>query len=68
MVVLANPIVSIAFGRGVFTLKSNCYCSSNAILLYQCHFIRWRQIMEKVFYAMEDTKTPMMNAVISIVD
>ena len=68
MVVLANPIVSVAFGRGEFTLEK-VTITAQAMQFYCISVISlgWRQIMEKVFYAMEDTKTPMINSVISIV-
>lgn len=68
MVVLANPIVSVAFGRGEFT-PEKVTITAQAMQFYCISVISlgWRQIMEKVFYAMEDTKTPMVNSVISIV-
>ncbi len=67
MIALARPIVSVAFGRGAFTAEK-VLITAQAMEFYSISIISlgWRQIMEKVFYAMEDTKTPMVNSVISI--
>lgn len=67
-IVLANPIVKILFERGKF--------DSNATMLtaqaLRCYAIGIsasgiKTILNRVFYSMKDTKTPMINSVISII-
>lgn len=67
MIALSETIVSTAFLRGEFT-REMVVLTADAMKFYAISIVSlgWRQIMEKVFYAMEDTKTPMFNSVISI--
>ena len=67
-IVLANPIVKILFERGKF--------DSNATIMtaqaLRCYAIGISAsgittILNRIFYSMKDTKTPMINGVISIV-
>lgn len=67
MTSLSRPIVSLIFERGAFDATS-VKITSEALTFYSISMISlgWRQIMEKVFYAMNDTKTPMINSILSI--
>lgn len=68
MIAMSELIVATAFMRGEFTAEMVGW-TAGAVRFYSISIVSlgWRQIMEKVFYAMEDTKTPMINSVISIV-
>ena len=66
-IVLAEPVVRIVFERGAFNSAST---SMTAIAL-SCYSIGMlgfglRQILNKVFYSIQDTKTPMINGALSM--
>ncbi|MDU6247552.1 MAG: murein biosynthesis integral membrane protein MurJ [Paeniclostridium sordellii] len=67
-IVLARPIVQILFQRGAFDEKSTTL-TATALVFYSVGMISFglRDILGKVFYALKDTKTPMINGVISVV-
>lgn len=65
---LAEPIVSFLFGRGEFNQEA-ILMTSNVLFFYSlgmCWF-GLREIISRAFFAMQDTKTPMINAAIAMV-
>lgn len=63
----AKPIVNLLFGRGMFDEKALALTSS-AFLYYSVGMIGYglRLVLMRVFYAMQDTKTPAINAAIGV--
>lgn len=66
-IVLSDPVVRIIFERGAFTQKDT-YMTSIALSCYSIGMIGFglREVLNKVFYALKDTKTPMFNGAISM--
>lgn len=67
-IVLAEPIVKLLFYRGAFD-KVALSLTSESLVFYSISILAvgYSEILCKVFYSMHDTKTPMINAFISIV-
>lgn len=67
IMVLAEPIVSIFFERGQFTAKDTIM-TSQALFFYSLGLvgISLRLMLNKVFYSLQDTKTPMINGALSV--
>lgn len=67
-IVLSNPIVKILFQRGAFDSKAT-NMTAIALVFYSIGLIGFglRDILGKVFYAIQDTKTPMINGAISMI-
>ena len=67
-IVLCRPIVQILFERGEF---DNIATSMTAIALsmYSLGMVAFglREVLNKVFYSLKDTKTPMINGIISMI-
>ena len=59
----AEPIILLLFGRGAFN-SSAVNMTSNALFYYSIGMIGFaiREIVSKVFYSLQDTRTPMINA------
>lgn len=68
IMIFATPLVVLLFDRGEFTDK-DVIMTSSALFFYTIGTIGFalRQILTKVFYAMQDTKTPVINASIGVV-
>lgn len=66
--VFAEPLVKFLFGRGAFGIKA-ISMTSYALFFYSIGMIGFglREILSRVFYSLQDTKTPMINAAIAIV-
>ena len=66
--VLAKPIVRVLFQRGAFDDRATVM-TAIALTCYAIGFIGvgLRDIMTKIFYSLQDTKTPMINASIAVV-
>lgn len=66
-IVLAKPIVGLLFERGAFDEKAT-YMTSIALVFYSIGMVSFglRDILGKVFYSLQDTKTPMMNGAIAM--
>lgn len=64
----AEPVVKLLFGRGAFDIQAITMTSS-ALFFYSIGMIGFglRDILSRAFYSMQDTKTPMINATISVV-
>lgn len=67
MIVLTQPIVRLAFERGAFDPIAT-QMTSAALLFYSLGLVGMalRAFMEKVYYSLQDTKTPMLNGVFAV--
>ena len=67
-IVLAKPIVRLLFQRGEFDERAT-YMTAIALTFYSIGMIGYglRDILGKVFYSIQDTRTPMINGVIAMV-
>lgn len=65
--VLAERIVVVAFQRGVFDTVAT-QMTTGALIFYSLGLIGTaiRLLLDKVYYSLQDTKTPMINGLISI--
>lgn len=65
--IFSNPIVELLFGRGAFD-DTAIYMTSSALFFYSIGMlgVGLREIISRAFYSMQDTKTPMINATISV--
>lgn len=68
MMVLAKPIVKLAFERGVFDTTAT-YMTAGALLFYAIGLSASavRTLLYRIFYSLQDTKTPMINSFASLV-
>lgn len=68
LIVLAEPIVQIAFERGAFDATATLM-TSQALIFYAIGIvpIALRALLTRVYYSLQDTKTPMVNGAISVV-
>lgn len=66
-IVLATPIVKFLFQRGEFDARAT-NMTTIALIMYSIGMVAFglRDILGKVFYALQDTKTPMINGVIAM--
>lgn len=66
-IVLSEPIVKIVFERGEFTADAS-RMTAIALACYSIGMIGFglRDILGKVFYSIQDTKTPMLNGAIAM--
>ena len=67
-IILSTPIVKILFQRGAFDERAT-YMTSIALIFYSIGMIGFglRDILGKVFYSLQDTKTPMINGAIAMI-
>ena len=65
--VLSQPIVSILFERGQFDSRATSMTAS-ALLFYSIGmvFYGYRDVLNRTFYSLQDTKTPMLNGLITV--
>lgn len=65
---LCKPIVKVLFQRGVFDTRAT-QMTSIALFYYSIGMIGFglRHILSKIFYSLQDTKTPMINGAIAVV-
>lgn len=66
-IVLSIPIIRVLFERGAFDLRATNMTSS-ALIFYSIGMVGFglRDILGKVFYSLQDTKTPMINGAIAV--
>lgn len=67
-IVLSQPIIKLLFERGEFGIRET-KMTTIALIMYSigmCAFAL-RDILGKVFYSLKDTKTPMINGIITVV-
>lgn len=67
-IVLATPIVRVLFERGEFDDRATSM-TAIALVMYSLGMVAFglRDILGKVFYAIQDTKTPMKNGIIAMI-
>ncbi|MCC3862740.1 murein biosynthesis integral membrane protein MurJ [Terrisporobacter petrolearius] len=67
-IVLATPIVKLLFQRGAFDTEAT-HITAVALAMYSIGMTAFgvRDILGKVFYSIQDTKTPMVNGIIAII-
>lgn len=65
--ILAEPIVKLLFGRGAFE-ASAISLTTSALFFYSIGLTGYglREILSRVFYSMQDSTTPMKNAVVGV--
>lgn len=68
VMVLSQPIITMLFGRGAFD-ENAAVMTANALFFYAIGMtgIGLRSIVSRPFYALHDTKTPMLNAATGMV-
>lgn len=66
-IILSRPITSILYEHGSFTAEA-IIVTSNALLCYSCGmiFLAFNEILSKAFFSMQNARTPMITAVISM--
>lgn len=66
-IVLAEPVVRIVFQRGAFDSEATSM-TAIALACYSIGMIGFglREILNKVFYSLQDTKTPMVNGAMAM--
>lgn len=66
-IVLANPVVRIVFERGAFDSDATSMTAID-LACYSIGMIGFslREILNRVFYSLQDTKTPMVNGAIAV--
>lgn len=66
-IVLATPVVRILFERGAFDERSTVL-TATALVFYSIGMVGFglRDILDKVFYSLKDTRVPMINGIISV--
>ncbi len=67
LIVLAKPIVEVAFQRGEFDANATIM-TSKALIFYSIGLVAMalRLLITRVYYSLQDTKTPMINGAISV--
>lgn len=68
VMVFAEPIIKLLFGRGAFDSHAITLTTS-AYFYYSIGMIGYglREILSRAFFSLQDTKTPMINAVIAVI-
>lgn len=67
LILFSEPIIRLLYGRGAFGVESIAL-TSGALAFYSVGMagIAYREILSRVFYSYQDTKTPMINSGISV--
>ena len=67
LIVLAKPIVEVAFQRGAFDTTATIM-TSQALIFYSVGLVAMalRLLITRVYYSLQDTKTPMINGIIAV--
>lgn len=68
IIILARPIVGILFQRGAFGVE-DAKMTAECIQMYAIGYltININPVLNRVFYAYNDTKTPMINSIIAVI-
>lgn len=66
--IFSEPIITLLYGRGAFDAEA-IKLTSTALIFYSIGMPAFgiREILSRFFYAMQDTKTPMINAAIGMI-
>ena len=67
MIILAEPIVRIAFERGAFDSQAT-YMTAGAMIFYSLGLLgtALRTLLIKIYYSFQDTRTPMITGFIAV--
>ncbi len=67
MMLLANPIVKVAFQRGEFDSTAT-YMTAGALVFYSIGLVgtAFKNFLTRVYYSLQDTKTPMINSFVTV--
>lgn len=67
-IVLSTPIVKLLFQRGEFDQRATSM-TALALIMYSIGMVAFglRDVLGKVFYSLQDTRTPMINGIIAMV-
>ena len=67
MMVFAEPLVKLLFGRGAFKNQA-IEMTSTALFFYSIGMVGYglTEVLNQVFYSLQDTKTPMVNALMAV--
>lgn len=67
LVVLSKPIVQVAFQRGKFDLRATMM-TSQALSYYSLSLVlmAFRPLLTRIYYSLQDSKSPMINSVITV--
>ncbi|MFD1205219.1 murein biosynthesis integral membrane protein MurJ [Sporosarcina contaminans] len=67
VMILAEPIIGLLFGRGHFDAMA-VKMTAHALFFYSIGMIGYafREILNRAFYSLQDSKTPMYNAAIAV--
>lgn len=65
--ILSKPVIRVLFERGAFDVQAT-KMTAQALLFYSIGMTAFglRDILSKIFYSLKDTKTPMINGIISV--
>lgn len=65
--IFSEPIIKLLFGRGAFD-NNAIFMTSNSLYYYSIGMIGFglREVLSRAFYSIHDTKTPMINASLSM--
>lgn len=68
LMIFSEPLVKMIYGRGAFDFRS-INMTSSALFFYAIGLLGFglREVLARVFYSLQDTKTPMLNATIAII-
>ena len=68
MIILANPIVRLAFERGAFDSIAT-QMTVGALVFYSVGLVgtSTKLMLNNVYYSLQDTKTPMINSIIAVI-
>lgn len=66
--IFAKPIVTFLFGRGAFDLQA-ISMTSESLFFYSIGMVAYglREVISRTFFSIQDTKTPMVNAAVSMI-
>lgn len=67
MMVFSHPVIQLLFERGKFTAEATRQ-TSYALIAYSIGLIALggREVIVKAFFALQDTKTPMINGIVTV--
>ncbi|WP_243414713.1 murein biosynthesis integral membrane protein MurJ [Sporosalibacterium faouarense] len=67
IIILARPMVELIFERGAFDLTAT-RMTSQALIFYSLGLVGMalRTFMERAYYSLQDTKTPMLNGFVAV--
>ena len=68
LIILANPIVKIAFERGAFDSRAT-YMTVGALIFYSIGLSSssMKGMTYRVYYSLQDTNTPMKNSILGLI-